>query len=76
MSGNNETYLGDGLYGSFDGYQFKLRAPHSDGGDQEIYLDQPTLHAFFQLICDNLGTEIEMTAKVSYGITKETVEDK
>jgi hypothetical protein len=23
----NETYLGDGLYASFDGWQVKLRAP-------------------------------------------------
>lgn len=27
----NETYLGDGLYASFDGYQFILRAPRDDG---------------------------------------------
>ena len=26
-----ETYLGDGLYASFDGYQIKLRAPRPDG---------------------------------------------
>jgi hypothetical protein len=28
----HETYLGDGLYASFDGWQVKLRAPR-DGGD-------------------------------------------
>jgi hypothetical protein len=33
-----ETYLGDGLYASYDGYQIKLRAPRVDG-DHEIYLD-------------------------------------
>ena len=27
----SERYLGDGLYASFDGFMFKLRAPRSDG---------------------------------------------
>jgi hypothetical protein len=26
-----ERYLGDGLYASFDGFMFVLRAPRSDG---------------------------------------------
>ena len=26
-----ETYLGDGLYASFDGWMLKLRAPRIDG---------------------------------------------
>jgi hypothetical protein len=33
-----ETYLGDGLYASYDGDQIKLRAPR-EGGDHEVYLD-------------------------------------
>jgi hypothetical protein len=33
-----ETYLGDGLHASFDGWQIKLRAPR-EGGDHEVYLD-------------------------------------
>jgi hypothetical protein len=28
---NAETYLGDGLYASFDGYQIMLRAPRPEG---------------------------------------------
>jgi hypothetical protein len=40
-----ETYLGDGLYISFDGYQVKLRAPR-DGGDHEVYLEPSVLDAF------------------------------
>lgn len=28
---DEETYLGDGLYASFDGWYIKLRAPRSDG---------------------------------------------
>jgi hypothetical protein len=28
---NDESYLGDGLYASFDGWQLNLRAPRSEG---------------------------------------------
>ena len=33
-----ETYLGDGLYASFDGHQINLRAPR-DGGDHWVSLN-------------------------------------
>lgn len=33
-----ETYLGDGLYVSYDGYQLQLRAPREDG-NHFIYLE-------------------------------------
>lgn len=42
----SETYLGDGLYASFDGYQFVLRAPR-EGGDHFVALE-PTVLAGFQ----------------------------
>lgn len=35
-----ETYLGDGLYASFDGYQIRLRAPR-ETGDHVVYLEPP-----------------------------------
>lgn len=41
----DETYLGDGLYASFDGWQFCLRAPRDDG-DHVVYLDSGVLNAF------------------------------
>jgi hypothetical protein len=44
-----ETYLGDGLYASFDGYQFRLRAPRS-GGDHEVYMEPPVLLAFQEYV--------------------------
>lgn len=47
MEGARETYLGDGLYASFDGYQFCLRAPRFHG-DHKVYLDIPTLNAFIE----------------------------
>ena len=47
--GARERYLGDGLYGSCDGYQFILRAPRSDG-DHWVVLDPRTLKAFLDYV--------------------------
>lgn len=44
-----ETYLGDGLYASFDGCQFKLRAPREDG-DHEVYLEPATYNALVRFV--------------------------
>jgi hypothetical protein len=38
-----ETYLGDAVYASFDGYQIKLRT--GDGTAQVIYLEPEVLDA-------------------------------
>jgi hypothetical protein len=46
---NRETYLGDGLYASFDGYQIRLRTSR-EGGDHEVYLDATVLRAFLQFL--------------------------
>jgi len=42
---DKETYLGDGLYASFDGWQYRLRAPRRDG-DHKVYLEPAVLIAF------------------------------
>jgi hypothetical protein len=42
----NEVYLGDAVYASFDGYQIWLRT--RDGGNQRIALDPTVLTAFDQ----------------------------
>jgi len=39
---DNETYLGDAVYASFDGWQIKLRT--GDGNNQVIYLE-PSVYA-------------------------------
>jgi hypothetical protein len=44
-----ETYLGDGLFASFDGYQIKLRAPR-DRENHVVFLEPSTLAAFEQYI--------------------------
>lgn len=42
-----EEYLGDGLYASFDGWQFCLRTPR-ENGDHVVYLEPHVLKAFDQ----------------------------
>jgi hypothetical protein len=44
---NNEEYIGDGLYTSFNGFEFTLRAPR-EGGDHYVVLDM-TVYANFNL---------------------------
>jgi hypothetical protein len=44
-----ETYLGDGLFASFDGYQVRLRAPR-ENGDHEVFLDALTFQALLQFL--------------------------
>ena len=39
------VFLGDGLYASFDGEQFSLRAPRA-GEDHVVYLDAQVLASF------------------------------
>jgi hypothetical protein len=51
MSGEHETFLGDGLFASWDGYQVKLRAPREGGVDHEVYLEPGlTLDAFLEFL--------------------------
>jgi hypothetical protein len=40
-----EAYLGDGLYVSFDGWYFWLRAPRPDG-EHRVAMEPDTLKAF------------------------------
>ena len=42
---DNETYIGDGVYASFDGYQICLRTEREPGNWHEIYLDPQTYSA-------------------------------
>jgi len=36
---DDEKYLGDGLYASFDGWQIKLRAPRGMAGNHEVFIE-------------------------------------
>ena len=48
---DQEQYLGDGLYASFDGWQIVLRAPR-DGGDHYVALEPEVLTALQQFIAE------------------------
>lgn len=49
---DKETYLGDSVYVSFDGYQLKLRT--GDGNNQVIYLEPP-VYAALKSFVERLG---------------------
>lgn len=56
---NKETYIGDGVYASFDGYQIKLRAPR-ENGDHVIFLEPQTfdnLRTCWTKICEKYAGE-------------------
>ena len=54
MKLNEETYIGDGVYASFDGFQVCLRTPRSSDDDgtynDEIFLDDATLGNFLEWV--------------------------
>jgi hypothetical protein len=45
-----ETYLGGGLYASFDGWHICLRAPREGGGDSVVYLEHSVLDALMEYV--------------------------
>jgi hypothetical protein len=51
---NEETYLGDGVYASHDGYQFWLRAGGGEpaGNDHLVALEPEVVGAFTQYVRD------------------------
>lgn len=54
---NKETYIGDGVYVRFDGYQIWLRTPR-ESGDHEIALE----HAVYEALTNyvrNLLDEVK-----------------
>lgn len=58
-----ETYLGDGLYVSFDGWQITLRAPR-EHGDHFVVLEPQVLERFFNYY-DSLKERLNETQKHS-----------
>lgn len=53
-----ETYLGDGLYASYDGYQLYLRAPRAEG-DHTVALEPYTWLALLKYANEVLGRETQ-----------------
>ena len=60
---DNEEYLGDGLYPSFDGFQICLRAPHLDG-EHRVYLEPSVLDSFERYVAA-LQAKAEERAKAA-----------
>lgn len=54
----NETYLGDGLYASFDGFQIWLRAPR-ENGDHEVALEPAVWNALNDFVEQIKRGEVE-----------------
>jgi len=46
---HEETYLGDGLYAKFDGWNFWLRAPRIEG-DHYIAMEPEVLASFLEFV--------------------------
>lgn len=46
---NTPTYLGDGVYAIYDGWQFRLYTERSDGF-HEIFLEDTVLQSFIQFV--------------------------
>lgn len=51
MSAPKETYLGDGLYCSWDGFQIVLRAPRPDG-DHWVGLEPEVYQALTEFVAE------------------------
>lgn len=57
-----ETYLGDGLYASDDGFMVTLRAPR-DGGDHWVGLEPEVIESLLRLLEKSRGLEITVKRK-------------
>lgn len=53
----NDTYLGDGLYASDDGYRIRLRVPRECGND-EVFLNPEVLQSFIVFLEKSRGIEV------------------
>jgi hypothetical protein len=47
---SGKTYLGDGLYASYDGYQIRLWTDRGDGDIHEVYLNPATLDSLLKFM--------------------------
>lgn len=59
-----ETYLGDGLYGSYDGWHVVLRAPNpttTEGDDQLIFLEPPVIENLLKYLEQTHNVEITVS---------------
>jgi hypothetical protein len=50
MPGENETYIGDGVYAKHEGYHLRLRTERENGDHHVIYLGPTEVMALCRLI--------------------------
>ena len=50
MIDRNDTYLGDGLYASYDGYQIRLYASNGIYATNEVFLEPAVLRSFEEYV--------------------------
>lgn len=58
-----KTYLGDGVYASFDGFMIRLFTNNGLRDLNEIYLEDTVLEALFGFVRRIYGVNIEITKK-------------
>lgn len=59
---SDETYLGDGLYASWDGFMVRLRAPR-ENGDHEVFLEPSVFNEFVLFIEKTFGINVRIEHK-------------
>ena len=59
--GHKATYLGDGLYAEFDGYQFEVYASDGLRKTNRVFMDKSVVTTFFEYVARS------MVAKLSVG---------
>lgn len=58
MTITTESYLGDGLYASYDGYQVRLYASNGRDVSNEVFLEPGVLLAFVNYL-KHIGFQVE-----------------
>jgi hypothetical protein len=66
-----EIFLGDGLFASYDGFQFKLRAPRGMMGDHEVFLEPSVMNGFEKYVDDTRKKMIEYNSIASGELSEE-----
>jgi len=59
---NNEIHIGDGLYASWDGFGYTLRAPRLGEQDHYVYLEPDVLREFHAYIASTVASMEEAKA--------------
>lgn len=61
MNNNKQVYLGDGLYVSFDGYQFVLVAPRKNNERHWVALEPNVLRSFLDFVGHVTASKVSVT---------------